>query len=142
VHAAQPRGYSTSQQATATYWYRTSPVHMGCSFSECARPARRTASYRLPGARGVTWRAYGFCDLHDPSASAQGLVYRLGRPPAFSYDLPLAPAWAEVYLLLGALGFGFWCACMWRWARSATTAGWLAALFLLHALVVVGLWWY
>jgi hypothetical protein len=140
VHAAQPRGYRSSQQAAA--WFRNSPVHMGCSVAECARPATRTASYRFPGVRGVTWRAYGFCHLHEPPASAEGLVYRLGRPPNFSYDLPLAPAWAEIYLLLGALGFGVWCACLWRWSHSVATARGQVPLFLLHSLVVAGLWWY
>jgi hypothetical protein len=137
VHAAQPHGYRTSQQAH--HWFRSSPVHMGCSVAACSRPATRTASYRFPGARGVTWRAYGFCDLHEPPASAEGLVYRLGRPPDFSYDLPLAPVRAEIYLLLGALGFAVWCACMWRWTQSARRR---APLVLLHALVIVGLWWF
>jgi len=140
VHAAQPRGYHSSQQAH--FWFRSSPVHMGCSIASCARPATRTVSYRFPGVRGVTWRAFGFCDLHQPPASAEGLAYRLGRPADFSYDLPLAPAWAEIYLLLGALGFGIWCACMWRWSQSAATARALAPMLLLNALVVAALWWY
>jgi hypothetical protein len=140
VHAAQPRGYRSSQQAAV--WFRSSPVHMGCSVATCARPATRTASYRFPGIRGVTWRAYGFCDRHEPPPSAEGLVYRLGRPPNFSYDVPLAPAWAEIYLLLGVLGFGLWCACLWRWSQSVATARGRTALILLHGLVVAGLWWY
>ena len=140
VHAAQPRGYRTSQQAHL--WFRSSPVHMGCSIATCARPATRTASYRFPGLRGATWRAYGFCDLHEPPVAAEGLVYRLGRPADFSYDVPLAPAWGEIYLLLGALGFGVWCACMWRWTKSAATARAQAPMLLLNALVVAGLWWY
>jgi hypothetical protein len=140
VHAAQPRAYRSSQQATV--WFKSSPVHMGCSIATCARPATRTASYRFPGVRGITWRAYGFCDQHAPPPSAEGLVYRLGRPPDFSYDLPLAPAWAEIYLLLGALGFAVWCACTWRWKQSVATPRGQAPLFLLHAFVVAGLWWY
>ena len=140
VHAAQPRGYRSSQQAAA--WFRSSPVHMGCSIPRCERPATRTASYRFPSARGVSWRAYGFCDLHAPPASAEGLIYRLGRPPVFSYDLPLAPVWAEVYLLLGVLGFGLWCACLWRWSKSIATIHGQLPLFLLHAVVLAGLAWY
>jgi hypothetical protein len=137
VHAAQPRGYRSSHEAAV--WFRSSPVHMGCSIATCARPATRTVSYRFPGARGVTWRAYGFCDLHAPPPSAEGLVYRLGRPPVFSYDLPLAPVWAEIYLLLGVLGFGVWCACLWRWSKSVATVRGQVPLFLLHALVLAGL---
>ena len=140
VHAAQPRHYRSSQQAAV--WFRTSPVHMGCSIATCTRPATRTASYRFPGVRGITWRAYGFCDLHTPPPSAEGLVYRLGRPPVFSYDLPLAPVWAETYLLLGVLGFGMWCACLWRWSQSVSAARGQVPLFLLHGLVLAGLAWY
>ena len=140
VHAAQPRGYRPSEQAAV--WFSSSPVHMGCSIPACARPATRTASYRFPGPRGVTWRAYGFCDLHPPPPSAEGLVYRLGRPPVFSYDLPLAPAWAEIYLLLGVLAFGLWCACLWRWSQSVVTLRGQLPLFLLHGLVLAGLAWY
>ena len=137
VHAAQPRGYRSSQQAA--FWFKSSPVHMGCAVASCARPAIRTFSYRFPGARGVTWRAYGFCDRHAPPPSAEGLEYRLGRPPDFSYDLPLAPAWAEIYLLLGVLGFGVWCACLWRWSQSVATLRGQVPLLLLHALVLAGL---
>lgn len=140
VQAAQPRGYRSSHHPAI--WFTSSPVHMGCSVAACTRPATRTASYRFLGARGTTWRAYGFCELHEPPASAEGLVYRLGRPPDFSYDLPLAPAWAEIYLLLGALGFALWCACMWRWTRSVVTARGRAPLLLIHGLVIAGLWWY
>jgi len=140
VHAAQPRSYRSSQQPVV--WFRSSPVHMGCSIVACTRPATRTASYRFPTARGVTWRAYGFCDLHAPPPSAEGLVYRLGRPPVFSYDLPLAPVWAEVYLLLGVLGFGVWCACLWRLSQSISAMRGQLALFLLHGIVLAGLAWY
>ena len=137
VHAAQPRGYRSSQQAAV--WFRSSSVHMGCSVPTCARPATRTASYRFPGVRGVTWRAYGFCERHAPPPSAEGLVYRLGRPEVFSYDLALAPAWAEIYLLLGVLGFGVWCACLWRWSQSVATARGIVPLFLIHGLALAGL---
>src|SRR3974377_270423 len=57
VHAAQPRGYRSTQQAAV--WFSSSPVHMGCSVATCARPATRTASYRFPGVRGVTSTASG-----------------------------------------------------------------------------------
>jgi hypothetical protein len=140
VHAAQPRAYRRTVEAET--WWRRSPVHMGCSVADCSRPATRTESYRIPGPRGVTWRAYGFCNRHNPPDVADGLVYRLGHPPTFSYDIPLSPEWAEVYFLLGTLGFALWCVCMWR------CAGWLRAphkqapLVLLHALVVGGLWLY
>jgi hypothetical protein len=140
VHAAQPRGYGRSQQAS--FWWRDSPVHMGCSIAECSRPATRTASYRIPGPRGITWRAYGFCGRHEPPQVADGLVYRLGRPPSFSYDLPLSPVWAEIYLLLGALFFTLWCICMWRWSRSLASSRLQGALLAAHLCLVMGLWRY
>lgn len=138
VHAAQPRGYGRPEQAY--FWWRHSPVHMGCSIPGCSRPATRTASYRIPGPRGITWRAYGFCDQHEPPEAAGGLIYRLGRPPSFSYDLPLSPAWAEIYLLLGALGFALWCICMWRWSRSLASSRFQGASLVVHLLLIVGLW--
>lgn len=138
VHAAQPRGYRRPEEAAS--WWRNSPIHMGCSIAACRRPATRTASYRIPGPRGVTWRAYGFCDQHQPPESSDGLVYRVGRPPAVSYDVPLAPEWAEIYFLLGALAFALWCHCMWRWARSLPSAGGQAALLVAHAVFLGGLW--
>jgi hypothetical protein len=140
VHAAQPPGYRRANEAE--YWWKHSPVHMGCSVASCTRPATRTASYRLPGARGVTWRAYGFCDFHDPPPVVDGLVYRLGHPPGFTYDVALTPVWTETYFLLGVFGFGIWCACMWRWARAATSARARLALLALHAPVVAVLWLY
>lgn len=137
VHAAQPKGYRTP--AEAEVWWRRSPVHMGCSIAECTRPATRTESYRIPGPRGVTWRAYGFCDRHSPPASADGLVYRIGRPLALSYDVPMAPEWAEAYFLLGTLAFALWCVCMWRWSARSRRQWLLAAL---HVLIASGLWIY
>jgi hypothetical protein len=137
VHAAQPKGYRRS--AEAEIWWRRSPVHMGCSIADCTRPATRTESYRIPGPRGVTWRAYGFCDRHNPPATAEGLVYRIGRPPALSYDVPMAPEWAETYFLLGTLAFALWCVCMWRWAARSRHQWLIAAL---HVLIVCGLWIY
>jgi len=115
---------------------------MGCSISACPRPATRIASYRLPGPRGITWRAYGFCDEHEPPEIADGLVYRLGRPPSFSYDLPMAPVLGEIYLLLGAFGFALWCVCMWRCSRSLATMRFQGALVALHLIIVAGLWHY
>jgi hypothetical protein len=140
VHAAQPKSYR--RPVEAEMWWRRSPVHMGCSIAECTRPATRTESYRIPGPRGVTWRAYGFCERHNPPPAADGLVYRLGRPPALSYDVPLRPEWAEIYFLLGTLGFALWCVCMWRWSSALTPASrqWLFAA--VHVLLVGGLWIY
>jgi hypothetical protein len=140
VHAAQPKGYKWP--AEAEVWWRHSPVHMGCSIAECARPATRTESYRIPGPRGATWRAYGFCERHDPPPTADGLVYRIGRPPALSYDVPLGPEWAEAYFLLGTVGFALWCVCMWRWAGALAPANRQWFLTAAHALIVSGLWLY
>ena len=138
VHAA---GGSRRSESEAESWWRKSPVHMGCSVASCSRPATRTVSYRLPGARGNTWRAYGFCDQHQPPAAVTGLVYRQGRPAvALAYDVPLAPVWAEVYFLLGTVLFGLWCAGMWRLAGSmARPLSWIP-FCLLHAGILAGLW--
>ncbi|HLI86376.1 MAG TPA: hypothetical protein VKV17_20880 [Bryobacteraceae bacterium] len=140
VRAARPADYRRPVEAET--WWRRSPVHMGCSIGECSRPATRTQSYRIPGPRGITWRAYGFCERHNPPPTAEGLVYRLGRPPALSYDVPLAPEWAEIYFLLGTLAFALWCVCMWRWARALVPPGrqWLLAAT--HLLIAGGLWLY
>jgi hypothetical protein len=125
----------------AASWWRNSPVHMGCSIPSCTRPATRTASYRQASPRGVLWRAYGFCDLHSPPSQVTGLVYRLGRPPAFAYDVPLTPLWTEIYFLLGMAGFGLWCAVMWRYVGRGGLTGWLC-LILLHGFILTGLWSY
>lgn len=138
VRLAQPAGRRSSDQSV--YWFRKSPVHMGCSIPSCNRPATRTASYRQLTARGTTWRAYGFCALHEPPDDANGLVYRLGRPPVFSYDVPLAPEWATVYFLLGVLGYGVWCAGMWRYASSARSVLIKSCLFALHGTALAALW--
>lgn len=126
----------------AGYWWRNSPVHMGCSVVSCARPATRTATYRQAGPRGAVWRAYGFCEIHDPPESLTGLVYRLGQPPRAGYDVPLTPLWSEIYFLLGVLAFGIWCACMWGYAKSETSPAVWSCLGLLHAVVVGGYFLY
>lgn len=136
VQAARGRQPESSE---AESWWRRSPVHMGCSIADCKRPATRTASYRLPGNRSNTWRAYGFCDRHTPPEQVTGLVYRLGRPATPGYDIPLTPVWSEIYFLLGALGFGIWCAGMWRLAATRNQLARLA-LYLLHAGALIGLW--
>ncbi|MBV9505175.1 MAG: hypothetical protein JO323_09245 [Acidobacteriia bacterium] len=138
VHAAQPRGYRHTDEAVN--WWRHSRVHLGCSFAWCARPATRTASYRTLGVRGATWRAYGFCDLHNPPAEVDGLVYRQGHPPGFGYDVPMSATWTEIYFLLGAFGFAVWCAAMWRWARAnhGLSAG--LGVAAVHTIALAGLW--
>jgi hypothetical protein len=138
VHLAQPAGQRRSEQSA--YWWRKSPVHMGCSIPSCARPATRIASYRQLTARGTVFRAYGFCEKHEPPIDASALVYRLGRPESFGYDVPLAPAWAPIYFLLGVFGYGVWCAGMWRYASSARSARIRAFFLALHAAVLVALW--
>lgn len=140
VHAARHGEPHSADQAA--FWWRTSSVHMGCSVASCTRPATRTATYRQIGPRGTTWRAYGFCDLHQPPETLAGLVYRLGQPARPGYDVPLTPVWAEIYFLLGILAFGVWCACMWRYTASKTRAGDWLCLGVLHALVLIGLWKY
>lgn len=122
------------------YWWRKSPVHMGCSVARCSRPATRTATYRQLGPRGTTWRAYGFCEFHNPPEHLNGLVYRPGQPPRPGYDVPLRPLWAEIYFLLGVFAFGIWCAVMWGYASSKPSAAVQAGLFLLHATAIAGLW--
>jgi hypothetical protein len=140
VHAAQQgqRRYADE----AGYWWKNSPVHMGCSVLSCTRPATHTATYRQVGARGAIWRAYGFCDIHDPPESLTGLVYRLGQPPRPGYDVPLTPFWAEIYFLLGIAAFVIWCACMWPYARSKTSSAVWWCLGLLHAAILFGFWKY
>src|ERR1700733_8252090 len=101
VHLAQPAARRGPEQSA--YWWRKSPVHMGCSVPSCGRPATRIASYRQFTARGTVFRAYGFCDRHEPPIDASGLIYRLGRPEVPGYDVPLAPPWALIYFLLGIL---------------------------------------
>ena len=140
VRFAQPAGLRRSEQSA--YWWRKSPVHMGCSIPSCSRPATRTASYRQLTARGTVWRAYGFCEKHEPPEDGSGLVYRLGRPESFSYDVPLAPQWAPIYFLLGVLGYGVWCAGMWGYARSARGARHSALFLAIQAAVLVALWIY
>lgn len=139
VHAARQNGRDGRDDAAE--WWRGSPVHMGCSIPSCSRPARRTATYRQQTARGAVWRAYGFCDRHDPPPGIDELVYRLGRPPAFDYDVPLTPVWAEIYFLLGLVGFGAWCICMWRTAAAGSVRNWIA-LSLAHVVILVSLWNY
>lgn len=138
VRAAQVRVDHSADRAT--YWWRKSPVHMGCSISWCERPATRTATYRIPERRGATWRAYGFCDRHAPPPVSAGLVYRQGRPPSFGYDVPLGPFWSQIYFLLGIAGFAIWAAGMWRFVRPATPARWLGLLLLQGAALAV-LWY-
>ena len=127
------RGRRSEESSDTESWWRHSPVHMGCSIASCKRPATRTASYHVPGRRGSTWRAYGFCEKHTPPAEAAGLVYRMGRPPTFDYDVPLDPMWAEVYFLLGTAIFAMWCMGMWRLAASAARPSAAIALFVVHA---------
>ena len=86
------------------------------------------------------WRAYGFCEKHEPPDDVSGLVYRLGRPETFGYDVPLAPQWAPIYFLLGLLGYGVWCAGMWRYANAARSAPMRACTLALHAAVLAALW--
>lgn len=85
------------------------------------------------------WRVYGFCAAHTPPSEADALVYRVGRPRTLDYDLPLGPVWSPVYLLLGTLGFGIWCAGMWRYARPGMPNGRRIGFLLLHAVVIAGL---
>jgi len=125
----------------AGYWWRKSPVHMGCSVLSCTRPATRIATYRQLGPRGTTWRAYGFCDVHSPPEELGGLVYRQGQPPRPGYDVPLTTLWSEIYFLLGIFAFGIWCLCMWRYVNSASKTVWLS-LAALHALILSGLFLY
>lgn len=122
----------------AGYWWRKSPVHLGCSVLSCTRPATRTATYRQLGPRGTTWRAYGFCEFHNPPEELTGLVYRQGQPPRPGYDVPLTTLWSEIYFLLGILAFAVWCACVWQYVNSASKTVWLS-LFALHASVLAGL---
>ena len=139
VHAA--RGGRGDESALAAAWWQKSPVHMGCSIPSCSRPATHTATYRQLTARGATWRAYGFCDLHQPPNEVTGLVYRLGRPMAFDYNVPLTPLWSEIYFLLALIGFSIWCAGMWRYAVSRKFSG-LTFLLVFHVLILAGLWSY
>jgi hypothetical protein len=141
VHAAR-NTHGDHSLDQANYWWRKSPVHMGCSISSCSRLATRVATYRQLTPRGATWRAYGFCDLHDPPGDVEKLVYRLGRPKSFGYDVPLTPLWAQVYFLLGALGFGIWCAGMWKYANARATAVLWAGFAVLHLAVLTVLWKY
>ena len=134
VLAAQP-GQRQNREQTADWW-RSSPVHMGCSIVNCTRPATRTATYRQTGPRGAIWRAYGFCELHDPPPTLTGLIYRLGQPAHPGYDVPLTPLWTEVYFLLGIVAFGIWCACMWRYAGAGSSPAAWAGLLLVHSAVV------
>ena len=136
------RGHRPEAADSAHYWWRNSPVHMGCSIPSCTRPATQTASYHLTGPRSSTWRAFGFCDRHSPPAEVTGLVYRLGRPTSLDYEVPLAPIWAEVYFLLGTIGLGLWCVGMWRLAASAVNPLATACIMLVHAAVLLGLWTY
>jgi len=126
----------------AAFWWRKSPVHMGCSIASCTRPATRTATYRLLGPRATTWRAYGFCERHNPPETLDGLVYRLGQPPRPGYEVPLAPLWSEIYFLLGIFAFAVWCACMWTYVRARTRRTVWAGLLVLHAAILAGLWMY
>ena len=138
VRAAQDGPRRGTDQAA--FWYTNSPVHMGCSIPSCTRPAIRTATYRQTGPRGAIWRAYGFCEKHDPPENSNGLLYRLGQPSRPGYDVPLTPLWTEVYFLLGILAFGIWCACMWRYARAKTSPAVWSGLLLFHAGVLTGFW--
>jgi len=138
VRAARHSEHQTAD--LAGYWWRKSPVHMGCSVAGCSRPATRTATYRQLGPRGTTWRAYGFCELHAPPEHLNGLVYRLGQPPRPGYDVPLSPLWAEIYFLLGVLAFGVWCTGMWSYAGWKSGVAARAGLILLHASAIAGLW--
>jgi hypothetical protein len=136
VQAARHGDHRAADQAV--YWWRKSPVHMGCSVASCSRPATRTATYRQTGARGTVWRAYGFCEFHNPPEQLNGLVYRQGQPPRPGYDVPLPTLWSEIYFLLGIFAFGIWCACSWSYVNAARKIVWLC-LGALHALVVAGL---
>jgi len=136
------RGHRSEPAEQAAYWWRKSRVHMGCSIPSCGRPATRTASYQLPGARGSTWRAYGFCERHDPPAQVDGLVYRQGRPASLDYDVPLGPVWAETYFLLGTLGFGLWCGGMWRLVTRSRGRLLVAGAVGAHLAILAGLWIY
>ncbi len=140
VQAAQQNRARTSDPQAS--WWRNSPVHMGCSIPSCTRPATRTATYRLVNLRGSTWRAYGFCAAHEPPATVDGLVYRIGRPPSWSYDVPLTPFWSEVYFLLGIAAFGVWCAMMWTYVRSELSAARAGGLLLIHVVSIAALWIY
>src|ERR1700674_738894 len=140
VHAARKSGDHPLEQAE--YWWRKSAVHMGCSISSCSRLATRVATYRQLTPRGATWRAYGFCDLHDPPGDVEKLVYRLGRPKSFGYDVPLTPFWTQVYFLLGAFGFGIWCAGMWKYATARVTAALWTGFAVLHLAILTVLWKY
>ena len=140
VRAAQRGPRKNPDQAA--FWWRNSPVHMGCSIVSCTRPATRTATYRQMGPRGAVWRAYGFCEAHEPPETLTGLVYRLGQPPQAGYDVPLTPLWTEVYFLLGILAFGIWCACIWRYSIAKTSAAGWSCLLLLHAVIATGMWVY
>ena len=137
VYFAQPQAMRRSEQSAI--WWRKSPVHMGCSIPSCGRPASRIASYRQWTARGAVWRAYGFCESHDPPSDVSGLIYRLGRPESFGYDVPLAPAWSLIYFLLGILGYGVWCAGMWRYSNSTRSAPIRACFLLLHGAILYAL---
>jgi len=140
VRAAQTK---RDQQADAAdSWYRKSPVHMGCSIASCARPATRLATYRQLSLRGATWRAYGFCEFHDPPGSVEGLVYRLGRPKVLGYDVPLTPLWAQVYFLLGAFGFSIWSIGNWKYAGSKPAAVKWIGFGVAHAATLAALWKY
>jgi hypothetical protein len=140
VRAAQKSG--DHQADAAESWFRNSPVHMGCSIASCTRAATRLATYRQLSPRGATWRAYGFCEFHDPPAVVDGLVYRLGRPKVLGYDVPLTPLWAQVYFLLGAFGFSIWSIGIWRYAASElTTAKWIG-FSVVHAATLAALWKY
>ena len=137
VHFVQPAGQSRLEQSA--FWWRKSPVHMGCSIPSCGRPATRIASYRQLTARGVVFRAYGFCEKHEPPLDASSLMYRLGRPETLGYDVPLAPPWASIYFLLGVIGYGVWCTGMWRFANATRSARIKASFLALHAAVLVAL---
>src|SRR5579871_815873 len=140
VRAAQHGHRKEDDQAAL--WWRRSPVHMGCSVRSCTRTATRTATYRQMSPRGAIWRAYGFCEAHDPPQTLTGLVYRLGQPEQPGYDVPLTPFWTEVYFLLGILAFGIWCACVWRYATPRTGRAAWSCLLVLQAVVVAGFWIY
>lgn len=136
VQAARHGQHRGNDQAGS--WWRNSPIHMGCSVASCNRPATRTATYRQAGLRGAIWRAYGFCEIHNPPESLTGLVYRPGQPSRAGYDVPLTPVWSEVYFLLGIVAYSVWCACMWRYANAKTRAAVWSGLAMLHGAVVAG----
>src|SRR5215467_7700583 len=139
VRAAQHGRDPASELALS--WWRNSPVHMGCSMADCTRPATHTATYRQWTPRGAVWRAYGFCQRHSPPADSAGLIYRLGKPPSFQYDIPLSPVRSEIYFLLGVSGFCIWCAGMWRYSSGKGPKVWLG-MTLLHVLILTALWNY